>query len=98
MDCGDGTSDELPSYDGDRRRAVGARGKPEELGDSEDHIKADSGWHWRLRMMGRGGEDPDRVRTVTGDLGPGMRFIRVSFLGWPSGRAAGFSEIAVGGE
>lgn len=60
-------------------------------------VSAD-GVAWRTVAGKAEGADSDRVRTVTGDFGVGMRFIRVSFLGWPSGRAAALSEIAVGGE
>ncbi|HEY8932275.1 MAG TPA: glycoside hydrolase family 2 TIM barrel-domain containing protein [Rariglobus sp.] len=39
----------------------------------------------------------DRTRTATGNFGRGIRFLRVSFTGWPQGKAAALAEIAVGG-
>ncbi|MEI8037968.1 MAG: glycoside hydrolase family 2 TIM barrel-domain containing protein [Verrucomicrobiota bacterium] len=39
----------------------------------------------------------ERVRTATGNFGSAIRFLRVSFVGWPQGQAAALAELEVGG-
>lgn len=58
---------------------------------------SNDGAHWRTISDAEQNNSIDPVQTATGDLGAGIRAVRISFSQWPQGQSPALRDIAVGG-
>ena len=56
-----------------------------------------NGHDWTTVVDEPHGQNTELVRTASGRLGSGVRFLRVNFVGWPPGKTAALAEIQVAG-